>query len=128
MYKFYKWFLVSAIVVLLTACGGGSSGTETAHTTQEETTTTGNELSDQEVAIKYIANYAQNGGTPPTIQHYQDAGVSGVNADNLSQINERVAGLTYDDVDTAEEIQALANELGIELPANTPPAAHCNWM
>ena len=103
--KFVKWFLVSAMIVTLTACGGSSSADPTA----------------QEIAIEEIATYAENGGTAPTVEDYLTAGVEGVNAENIDQINEVVEGLAYDDVDTQEEIQAIIDDLGITLPDVTPP-------
>jgi len=105
MLRFSKWLLVSMAVVILTACGGGGSPTEPT-------------------AIQQIATYAKDGGTAPTVQMYQDAGVTGVTVDNLNEINAVVAGLSYEDVDTAAEIQALVDRLGLDIidPIFTSPA------
>ncbi len=105
--KFVKWFLVSAAVIIFTACGGSSSN--------DILLLPENPSTAQEIAIDKIATYAQDGGTPPTVEDYIAAGVEGVTADNLAEINEVVENLTAEDVDTEEEIQALADELGIEV-------------
>ncbi len=98
--------LITGITVLaLTACG--SSG--------------GDGDSAQDQAIDKIANYAQNAGAAPTLQDYLDAGVTGIT--NLDAINDYVLGLTKEDVDTTQEIQAIADELGVEITANIPPIA-----
>jgi len=91
MRRWIQRFMVSMLVVLLTACGT--------------------------TAIERIANYAEYGGTPPTVQLYIDAGVTGVTSDNLDAINVVVAGLEYEDVDTAAEVQALADGLGVDITA-----------
>lgn len=89
----------------LTACGSSSNGDTV-----------------QDKAIEKISNYAQNGGTAPTLQDYLDAGVTGIT--NVDEINEVVEYLTEEDVDTKEEIQALADELGVEIATPVPtPAA-----
>ena len=111
MFKLYKWLLISTMVIFLTACGGGSS------------TPTGSTPTTQEIAIDYIANYAQNGGTPPTVQHYIDAGVEGVTVANLDTINQAVENLTYEDVDTEEELDALALKHGITIPSTPDTTA-----
>lgn len=94
------------MAVMFTACG--SSGGEDKPTAQK-------------IALEKIEAYAQDGGTLPVLQDYLDAGVKGITEENLAQINEAVEYLTAEDVDTAEEIQALADDLGIVLPDTTAP-------
>ena len=102
MSKLLKLLFVGIAVITLTACGGSNSGG-------------GDNPTAQELAIERIVKYAQDGGTAPTIQDYLDAGVTGVTEENLAEINEVVGNLTAEEVDTEEEIQALADELGIEI-------------
>ncbi len=93
-----KWFLIIGFASFLTACGGGGDDP------------TANE---QQMAIESIANYAQNGQLAPTVEDYENAGVTGVTEENLAQINAAVESLNYEDVDTKEEIQALLDSLGL---------------
>jgi len=88
-----KFLLASTLVLILNDCGGSSSHT----------------LTSKEKALNHIEAYAQSGGTAPTVQEYTNAGVTGVNADNLDEINEIVENLTGEEVDTTEEIQTLVN-------------------
>ena len=97
MLKLTQWLLVGVILITLTACGGGGAG------------------GGLSAVIQKIADYAQNGGTPPTVQMYTEAGVTGVTSDNLDEINAIIAGLSYEDVDTTAEIQALADRLGVDI-------------
>jgi hypothetical protein len=83
----------------LTACGGGGD----AQTPQEPT------------AIERIASYAEDGSTPPTVQMYVDAGITGVTEENLDEINAVVLGLSPEDVDTPAEVQVLVDQLGIDI-------------
>jgi len=66
----------------------------------------GNTTAD--TALTKIQNYAQNGGTAPTVQDYVDAGVTGVDDDNLNAINAKISGSNTTGVDTLVKIQALA--------------------
>jgi len=95
MQQMMRWLLVGVVAVMMTACGGGG----------------GAELT----AIQKIATYAQSGGTPPTVQMYADAGVTGVTEENLDAINAVVAGLSYEDVDTPEEVQGYVDQLGLDI-------------
>jgi hypothetical protein len=86
-------------VMVLTACGGGG-GTDTP----------------KSIAMDSIKAYAENGSSDaPTIQTYADAGVQGVTVDNIKELNVLVDGLTAEDVDTVEEINALTATLGINI-------------
>ncbi len=95
MRQMMRWLLVGVVAVMMTACGGGGGGELTA--------------------IQKIATYAQSGGTPPSVQMYADAGVTGVTEDNLDEINAVVAGLNYEDVDTPAEVQGYVNQLGVDI-------------
>ena len=101
--------LLIAGTMMMVGCSSSSSGDGTK--------------SVQDTAIEKIVVYAQSGSPTPAIQDYIDAGITGVNDDNLAQINEIVAGHKAEDVDTAEEIQALADQLNLETTENLPPVA-----
>ena len=95
-----KTILLSTSLLLLTACGGGGGST----------------LDVKEIAINNIEAYADNNSrTAPTLEDYSNAGVQGVTADNIDDINALVDGLTAEDVDSTEEIKALVASLGINL-------------
>lgn len=100
----FKYFLISSLFITLSACGGsdGNDGS-TTQTSQEE-------------AIDVIKNFAQlNGsGTTPSLSDYTDAGVD-LNGVSLSEINTYISTLGSSDVDTAAEIQAIADNAGVLL-------------
>ncbi len=100
----------SLIALLFSGCGGGDTATIP-------------NPSAQDIAIKKIANYAKNStNAKPTLQDYIDAGVGGVDASKLDKVNETVKGLTYDKVDTKQEIQELIETVGVTLPNKAPVA------
>jgi len=84
------------------ACGGGGGGSSSSTPSIGE-----------ETAIDRIENYASGRGSAPTVADYTAAGVSGVTEDNLDEVNNLIAGLTAEEVDTQAEIQVLINGLGI---------------
>jgi len=108
--NYIKEILLSLALVFFTACGSSNTGDSTV-----------------DAAINKFIAYAQSGGTgtAPTLQDYLDAGVIGVTADNIADINEVIGNLTEPEVDTKDEVQVLANELGVTVvdPRNTPPIA-----
>ena len=108
MMKLFQILLVSLAFTAFTGCSSG--------------TTRADQPTAQEMAIEKIATYAEKDGDAPvpSVQDYADAGVKGVTEENVDEINEVVEGLEYEDVDTTEKIQALADELGVELPTPTP--------
>ena len=101
----YKILLI-AFAILLTACGSNNS------------------TSEQQRAINKIVAYAESDGTTtaPTVDDYRNAGVAGVNADNLEAANTIVSGLNGEDVDTSHEIQwNLCESCNMdETTSNTP--------
>lgn len=109
--KKFRCALIFSLSVAVASCGGGKSESNS---------------SAQEVAIETIANYAKNAGLAPTLQNYIKAGVNGVNAENLEKINNKIFELTYEDVDSKEEIQAILDELGIDIPDILAPVITLN--
>ena len=95
-----KLGLALSTALILTACGGGGGTAPTEPT-----------------GLDRITEYAQNGGTLPTLQDYLDAGVTGIDTEEkLAEINQAVEGLVAEDVDTVQEVQALADALGVVVP------------
>ena len=79
----------------------------------------------KDTALSKFKDYSNSNGTTttPTIQDYLDAGVIGVSDRNIADINEVISNLTTEDVDTTEEIQVIANSLGVTvtvIPTPTP--------
>ncbi len=73
----------------------------------------------EEIAIAFIQNYAQNGGTAPSLQQYTNAGIKGITSANLSVVNAKLSNTTA--TDTVEKIQTLVN-LGIaDIIPPSPP-------
>ena len=110
--KTMNLLVIGALLLTLTACG--------SNTNPDEATA-------KEIAIEKIADYAQDRSVTPTLQDYIDAGVTGVDASNLAEINTAVELLTHDDVDTEAEIQAVADSLGVSLldsPSLVNASAH----
>ncbi len=99
-----------ASTLLLSCGGGGSSGTIPLDTNITQT--------PQQQAIERIARYAREGGTLPTLQDYNDAGVVGVNAQNIDAINAKIVELSYEDVDTLEELNTLLQSYNLSLDTN----------
>ncbi len=104
--KQLKMLLLASMVIFFTACGGGSSsgGSAPSNPINPET--------PQTIAIAKIMLYANDNNRPaPTVEDYADAGITGVTADNIADINAEVTGLTAEDVNTTEKIQALVDDL-----------------
>ena len=70
----------------------------------------------QEKAIDVIKNFAQLNGssTAPSLSDYTDAGVD-LNGVSLSEFNTYISTLDTNNVDTAAEIQAIADNAGVLL-------------
>ncbi len=96
-------FFMSLLVAssfFLAGCGGSSTPVDTD--------------TPQSIAIDKIGAYADDQTQPvPTVEDYTDAGVVGVTADNLDEMNALVASLTAEDVDTEEKIQAILDDSGL---------------
>ena len=100
-----KILAVFVMSYFVTACGSSSNSV---------TNNVAN--TPQELAMALIAAYAQDGtNTVPSLQDYQDAGVEGVNSDNLGNLNTLVESLELEDVDTVSELDALTAQLGINI-------------
>lgn len=87
--------LLLASSLFFTACGGSSNGDN-----------------PQDIAINKIIAYAEDQTNPvPTVEDYEDAGVTGVTEENLEAMNTYIASLTRDDVDTVEKIQEIVDNI-----------------
>jgi hypothetical protein len=62
-------------------------------------------------AISVISNWAENSSTTPTVTDYDNAGVDGVNSDNLSLVNGAVSGKGATAADSTLEIQNLITDI-----------------
>lgn len=99
-FRFLMGLLVASSF-FIAGCGGSSS-------TVVDTDT------PQTIAIDKIKAYAEDQTQPvPTVEDYVAAGVVGVTAENLDDMNALVADLTAEDVDTPEEIQAILDDNGL---------------
>ncbi|BAS67065.1 inverse autotransporter beta domain-containing protein [Bathymodiolus septemdierum thioautotrophic gill symbiont] len=86
------------------AADTGSSNTGTAATATGEGSIKGN------LAILKISNYDGTNAVP-TVQDYVDAGVTGVTAANLVEVNKKADTATTTDSDSTVEIQALVDSV-----------------
>ena len=81
----------------------------------------------QTIAEAKIEAYANNSSNPaPTVSDYSDAGVTGVSAANLSDVNARVDAVTGTEVDTTAEIQALVDAEVAQTMAEAKIEAYAN--
>ncbi len=105
----------AAVAIALTACGGGIDLDENSSTHQPS------QGEVRETAIGKIKVYAISNGSNsdiPQVQDYRDAGVSGVDEENLEDINRIISGLTAEDVNNSDKIQSLIDKfkLVIDIP------------
>jgi len=112
--KTISFVLLSSIIAMtFTACDTSSSGD-----------------SIETKAIDKIVRYAETNGssTAPTVQDYKDAGVTGVDAENLSVANAEIEQLSGEDVDRSHKIQwSLCGTCQIgEDPDTIKPVIHLN--
>jgi hypothetical protein len=72
----------------------------------------------KEQALEKISKYAKSGGTTltPSMQDYIDAGVVGVTSEKLTEVNQTIASLDEEDVDTQAEVQNILDNLNIVIP------------
>ena len=98
--KILQTTLLASGLILLNACGGG--GTSTPITQQ---------VNVEEEAIKTIMAYAKSDGksTAPTVQDYANAGITGIDNNNIDDMNQVVENLTPVEVDSKEKLQVLAD-------------------
>jgi surface protein len=82
----------------------------------------GNNNNSKNSAFKILIEYAQGSEQTPTLENYSDAGVIGLDTEQLADMNEVISNLTKEEIDSTEELQALADALGIvvEIPEETP--------
>ncbi len=136
--------IITFSLFLLSACGGSSdsedqitledSDNDTIVNTQDncpsvpntdQIDSDGNGIGDvcetihlKEQALEKISQYAKSEGATlaPSIQDYIDAGVVGVTSDKLIEVNQTIASLNAEDVDTQAEIQKILDDLNIVIP------------
>ena len=97
----FRLIVLSFTLSLLVACGGGASSSSN---------------SERALAMEKIKLYASDSSnSAPTMQDYKDAGVSGLENIDIDKLNEKVASLTLEDVDTVEELDAITANLGINI-------------
>lgn len=108
----YRILLVTSMVMFFSGCGGGGSA-ETPPVSSVNTET------PQTIAIDKIKAYADDNTQPaPTVADYVNAGIIGVDADNLVNVNKAVDALTGIAVDTTPEIQAVVDAVLANLAAS----------
>ncbi len=95
--KLLKLLVLPFSLAFLVSCGGAGSKDDTSK--------------KSDTAQKIIELYAQNGNNPPTVEDYTNAGITGINSENLKAINTIVESLKTEDVDTKQELQTLVNQL-----------------
>jgi len=79
---------------------------------------TGDKQTLKQIAITLISNYADGEGLAPTIRNYEDAGIIGVNGQNLLKLNLFIQTLVAEDIDTEEELNAVIDALGVSLASD----------
>jgi len=79
---------------------------------------TGDKQTLKQIAITNIANYADGKGPKPTIRNYEDAGIIGVNERNIDELNVFIETLRAENIDTAEELNAVIDALGVSLASD----------
>jgi len=99
MHYIIKLIFTIFILLFLVACGSDNGGI------------VGNNNNKQTKAILTIATYAQDSTVQPSVQNYLDAGVSGVTNTNLTDINNKIKALNYENVDSEDEIQDIVNSM-----------------
>jgi len=88
-----QWAYITMVIVMFSSCGSN----------------------DNSIKTEKISNYVQNGGVELSEQDYLDAGISGITAENLGQINEAIAAHIPSEIDTKRELQTIiTKEIGIE--------------
>ncbi len=106
--------ILACSIFVLTACGGDKTNQNDNPKPSNEPVT--NTLDSKQLAIEKISAYAASKGSSsiPSINDYKKAGVVGVTVSNIVQVNNIIAGLEKNDVDTSAEIKSVIANL--ELP------------
>ncbi len=91
--------------LLLSACGGSSDSDEAEGNNDPSV-----EIQNQQAFI-IIKNYAKNNGLTiaPSVQNYLNAGLEGVNSENIDEINQAITQYNETNVDTLAEVQYIIN-------------------
>lgn len=120
-----QWITMLALVFMLTGCPFNKD-----RNTNNSPTPAINVPNKQELALEKIEAFATSNGssTVPSLHDYIDAGVTGLDADELADLNEVVENLTATEVDTTSEIQALADALGINVDITAPVFSSSNTV
>uniref|UniRef100_UPI0039C9C46C BapA prefix-like domain-containing protein n=1 Tax=Zhongshania aliphaticivorans TaxID=1470434 RepID=UPI0039C9C46C len=80
-------------------------------------------LSSRNAYTKIIA-YSQDSSNPsPSTEDYADAGISGVSANNVDQINAIIEAMSPGDIDSIGELQPLIDEYLVQANKDTQAAA-----
>ena len=80
-------------------------------------------------ALAIIADYAEsNTNDVPTLQHYLDADIDGVNASNLAYVNTLVDAEEREGADTEAEVEALINTNKVAITAMEKIANYADSM
>ena len=72
----------------------------------------------KQIAITLIANYAEGTGPAPTIRNYEDAGIVGVNQNNINELNSFIETLKSENIDTEKELNEVIDNLGASLDSD----------
>ncbi len=96
------------MMLMLSACGGGSSSSTNSDSSDG--------FSEKESAIEKIKAYSNGeSDVAPSLNDYIAAGVTGVSSETLAELNVIVEGLSPEDVDSTNELEALTTQLGINI-------------
>ena len=120
MKKQLQLIILLSGTMLMTACGGGGGSSDSntqaaapapapvAENTQAPV------IDTKTRALQIIMEYARTNGTSavPVARTYAYAGVVGIGNDNVAELNEIVANLTPEEVNTTEKLQALLDAMG----------------
>jgi len=102
-----------AILAALAATADDGSGIDTFAELQSAVTSAATAASS---ALNVISSYTGS-NTAPTVANFESAGVTGVEAGNLSAINSVIGPLTAGETDTRAEVQAIVDAYSILLAA-----------
>jgi len=96
--------------LLLTACGGSNS-TKTNKNDGTSPASIPTTKQIQQKSINKIAQYAEDGKTPPSLNDFKQAGITGVTSSNLVKINKAIKSLgSKAKANTKQKIQTVINK------------------